>query len=247
MPNIVVAIVNETRDISDTEVKAVTSALQWQVTKHFAPAWGIAAELIQVERKRRPPPGSWWLTFLDENTEGTDLGYHDTTDEGMPMGKVFVRTALAGNYSWTVTASHELLEMLVDPWGGVNLFLHKADDTQSLFQYEVCDPCRDDDDAYRIGSILVSDFVLPSYFQPWLPVESRRYDFQNRLKGPVPELRPYGFIRTFDVIAGGPWTDLWGPSPDAAKRDAMQVRAGSRRARNLVSPDNWRRSNPEFA
>jgi hypothetical protein len=40
---------------------------------------------------------------------------HDTTPDGLPLGKVFAGTDKAFGTQWTVTASHELLEMLGDP------------------------------------------------------------------------------------------------------------------------------------
>jgi hypothetical protein len=42
------------------------------------------------------------------------VGYHDLTNEGLPLGKVFAGSDMVNGYNWTVTASHELLEMLID-------------------------------------------------------------------------------------------------------------------------------------
>jgi len=42
-------------------------------------------------------------------------GHHDLTPDGLPVGKSFAGTDKHFGHSWTVTASHELLEMLADP------------------------------------------------------------------------------------------------------------------------------------
>jgi hypothetical protein len=69
---------------------------------------------------------------------------------------------------WPVTASHELLEILVDPLG--HQFRRAPDiDPASdghLIAYlvEVGDPC--EVFSYPIGDVAVSDFVTPDYYDP---------------------------------------------------------------------------------
>lgn len=62
---------------------------------------------------------------------------------------------------WTVTASHELLEMLEDPTGRIY-------DRGRL--REICDPV--ENRSYLIGGVRLSDFVTPAWFTsgrrgPW--------------------------------------------------------------------------------
>jgi hypothetical protein len=42
--------------------------------------------------------------------------------------------------------------------------------------------------------VKLSDFVLPAYFS----TDAGPYDYQNRLKGPVPTLAPGGYQSIFD-------------------------------------------------
>jgi len=49
--------------------------------------------------------------ILDDSDQAGALGYHDLTSDGLPIGKVFAASDLKAGTSWTVTASHELLEM----------------------------------------------------------------------------------------------------------------------------------------
>jgi len=63
-----------------------------------------------------PPAGSWWVVFLDDTTQANALAYHDLTDQGLPISKIFVKTILADKASVSVGATHEICEMAVDPW-----------------------------------------------------------------------------------------------------------------------------------
>jgi hypothetical protein len=38
-----------------------------------------------------PAPDSWWLVFLDNSDQAGALAYHDLTNEGLPLSKVFVK------------------------------------------------------------------------------------------------------------------------------------------------------------
>jgi hypothetical protein len=108
-------VINESTVLADTDVVPVVAALQKQVTNDFGPVWGTATQLSILPKGNQPPSGSWWLVLLDDSDQANALGYHDLTAEGLPIGKVFAASDLKAGTSWTVTASHELLEMLGDP------------------------------------------------------------------------------------------------------------------------------------
>ncbi len=115
MANIQVSVINASTVLTDDQVKVALPALQTQVRRDFAPAWGVDADLSFVPQGSKPVPGSWWLVILDNSDQAGALGYHDLTEEGLPLGKVFAGTDKHYGNEWTVTASHELLEMLGDP------------------------------------------------------------------------------------------------------------------------------------
>jgi hypothetical protein len=123
MANIKVAVINASTVLKDGEVSAAVPALQAQVHSDFAPIWGIDADLTFVPGGSHPAPGSWWLTILDNSDVAGALGYHDVTNAGLPLGKVFAGTDKQYGLSWTVTASHELLEMLGDPEINLTVFV----------------------------------------------------------------------------------------------------------------------------
>jgi hypothetical protein len=96
-------------------VAQAVAAVQIQVHRDFAQVWKIDANLGFVPTGQKAPTDSWWVVVLDYSDLGGALGYHDLTSAGLPMGKVFAATDKANGLSWTVTLSHEILEMLVDP------------------------------------------------------------------------------------------------------------------------------------
>jgi hypothetical protein len=89
--------------------------------------------------------------------------FHDLTAAGQPLGQVFARTTLDEGGLWTVTFSHEMLEMLADP--NINLCAFD-EDARRLYAYEVCDAVEADALGYEIDGVTVSDFVLDSWFEP---------------------------------------------------------------------------------
>jgi hypothetical protein len=125
MANIKVSLINESTVLEDNEVKSALDSLQTQITEHFAPEWGVDADLAFVQKGSTPMRGSWWLTVFDNSDQPGALGYHDITSEGLPLGKIFAGTDIQYGRSWTVTASHELLEMLGGPDVNLTTFCRK--------------------------------------------------------------------------------------------------------------------------
>lgn len=92
MANIKVAVVNASTVLKDNDISKAIPALQTQVHRDFAPAWGVEADLVFVPKASTPPAGAWWLVILDNSDVAGALGYHDLTSEGLPLGKVFAAT-----------------------------------------------------------------------------------------------------------------------------------------------------------
>jgi len=117
-------IINASTVLSDTVIAAAVPALQTQINRDFYPAWGVKANLFFVPKGHKPAKGHWWMAILDNSDVAGALGYHDLTSEGLPIGKVFAGTDMQYGLSWTVTLSHELVEMLADPT--INLAAQQA-------------------------------------------------------------------------------------------------------------------------
>ena len=239
MANIQVAVINASTVLTDAQVQGAVPSLQAQVHNDFAPAWGIDADLTFVPTGSQPAPGSWWLSVLDNSDQAGALGYHDITDQGLPLGKVFAGSDLQDGLQWTVTASHELLEILGDPEINLTVFVQPDAQTGTLYAYEVCDACEADQFGYTVSGTLVSDFVLPAWFEPSRAPGSTQFDFQNRIQKPF-ELLPGGYIGVFDVTSGTGWHQLY---PAGQPRTyQMRPRVGSRRERRRTPRDQWLRS-----
>lgn len=243
MATIRVSIINESKRAAPAEVQVAVAALQRQVSEHFAPAWGVDAALSFVAGGAKPLPGSWWLVILDDSDQAGALGYHDLTDEAMPLGKVFVKTAQDAGVKWTVTASHELLELLADP--AINLTVCATEnDNLVLYAYEICDPCQADEFGYAIDGVAVSDFLFPSWFETFHRAGAVPLDYCGRVSTPF-ALLPGGYANVLDTgHPAGAWTEKKGPAAMIAgarfaERPAV---AGSRRERRRRGEAGWQPS-----
>ncbi len=237
-----ISVINESTVLTDNDLAAAVVALQQQVTNDFRPIWGLDAELKMIPQGTPPPAGTWWLAILDDSDQAGALGYHDLTSDGLPMGKVFAASDLIFGTSWSVTASHELLEMLADPNINLTAFVQDGDTTGTLYAYEVCDACENDSFGYKINDILVSDFVYPAWFENFRTEGSTQFDRMNQIQNPL-ELLAGGYIGTFDVTRGSGWQQLTAEKTPVDLRHRGQV--GTRRERRSVPRHKWLQSLPQ--
>ena len=236
MANIKIAVINSSTVLTDQQIQAAIPALQKQVHRDFAPAWGIDADLTFVPSGSKPAPGSWWLVILDNSDEAGALGYHDVTNEGLPLGKVFAKTDLTNGYIWTVTASHELLEMLGDPEINLTVFVQPSPSQGILYAYEVCDACEADNFGYKIDGVTVSDFVYPAWFESFRKQNSTQFDHKKHIHKPL-QLLAGGYIGVFDVTGGSGWQQVTAEKGHFTY--AMRSPVGSRRERRRTTRNRW--------
>jgi hypothetical protein len=159
----------------------------------------------------------------------------------MPIGKVFAASDLKAGTSWSVTASHELLEMLADPNINLTVFVQNADTAGTLYAYEVCDACEDDRFAYKVNDVLVSDFVYPAWFESFRAEGSAQFDRGNQIQNPL-GLLAGGYIGVFSVTDGSGWQQ------ETAEKIPLNMRhrghVGSRRERRSILRNQWVTSLP---
>jgi hypothetical protein len=135
MPIPVIAITNVSTCLTDAQVEAVLPALQKQVSDDFKAYWEQDCTRSFLS-KDQPLTGGWWQIVITDNPDQAGaLGYREMTSQGTPLGKVFAKLDLQSGSSWTVTLSHELLEMLADPW--INWCAMGRD--SKIYALEVCD------------------------------------------------------------------------------------------------------------
>ena len=98
------------RRIGPRQLSAVSTVLQKQIVRDFTPIWGIEATIDPFFRLEDVPLGYWQIIVMDDIHTPGAAGVHEDS-EGQPFSLV-----KSGPY-WPLTASHECLEMLVDPFG----------------------------------------------------------------------------------------------------------------------------------
>jgi len=234
-----IAVVNESTVVSDADVRAAAVALQSQVSHDFYPLWRIPAALYVIPKTATPPPSFWQLIVFDDSDQADALGYHDLTAAGLPIGKVFARSDIQAGTSWTVTASHELLEMLVDPYINLAAESDSAAGSITMYAYEVSDAVEADVLGYTgVGGVLLSDFVLPAWFQPAVPAP---YSFRRNVAAPF-ALAPGGYISILSVGSGAGWTQITARHGGSIVRGGPVAPRGSRRQRRATARHLWRRS-----
>lgn len=161
-----IAYVRETNLLTDALVASYVLAQQTQITRDFAPIWHIDATCVFVPPGQAAPPGAWVVHLRDHSPDPGALGFHD--DQGNPVAYCFVADDLKDGLSWSVTNSHETLEMLVDPT--INRTRNRTLNGLTWeYAVECCDAPEDDQYGYWITgsdgrSHLMSAFVTPDWF-----------------------------------------------------------------------------------
>jgi hypothetical protein len=165
-----IAVINFTSTLNDQAVQDAIRAVNRQVVEDFAPIWGHGRllKLVAVDFNPADPdtlapqkvPADSAMYLVDEASLPGALGFHDLNTRDAPVGFVFVLDPS----DWTVTLSHEVLELILDPT--VNVFVPGPDPRNPtnlvLHTYEACDAV--ERMSYAIDGIGVSDFLTPNYF-----------------------------------------------------------------------------------
>ena len=175
------------------------------------------------------------VLYLWDDVDVADaLGYHDRNNRGIPFGFVFTELSQSLGENWTVTLSHEALELVADP--EVNLLSmgpHPAEPGRDVFHwFEMCDAVQTE--TYDIDDIEVSNFVLPLYFTGGDEVGGRN-DFLGRShNGRTLKsfgVNPGGYVGFFDPQKGDHDTFSMKGDGLAARRLELKMKAkGTRRS-----------------
>jgi len=192
-----VAVVSETERISFSELSRVSAALQKQAMRDLGPVWNIQATVDAFGDLEDVPVGTWPIIIEEDIDVPGAAGVHEDSD-GQPFSLV---TAEEG---WSLTASHELVEMLVDPFGRRLTEGQSPKPGQGRVQFlvEPCDPSEAVEFAYVINGVTVSDFYTPKYFSTvFNPAD--RYSHTGAIKRPRQVLKG-GYLSWHDPV-----TDHW--------------------------------------
>ena len=196
MSVIQVGLVDTTGTLDAELVQSVAAALNIQVTRDLPQFWNVKATVMYLPNPHKVPAGVWPVQLVKTLPPG-EGGFH-LDKHKQPYAKVIASPKSDG---WTIAASHETLEMLVDPYGNrvqssvaIEIEGKKIVDGTGQYGYlvEACDPCEDDKYAYTINGVVVSDFITPHFYDP-METAGTRYSFTGALKAPR-QILPGGYI-----------------------------------------------------
>lgn len=166
------ALISKAKVANFSELTRVSSAIQKQLIRDVAPIWGKYATIDAFDRIEDVPYGYHIIDVVAPQGNSNILGFH-TFNMGFPTGTV----NYAPDLEWSLTASHECLEMLINPH--VNEYIvgdlpyPDFPVKRVAFCVEICDPCQHIDNAYTCNGLRVSDFITPDYFSPLVDANIR--------------------------------------------------------------------------
>src|SRR4051794_10131121 len=200
MLTINLALVSEVEGHDPSDVSRVAAALQRQATRDFLPTWSVRATVDAFPRLEDVPIGYWPMTIVPDVKDAA--GIHPDPD-----GQRFALIEMSD--SWSLTASHEMLEMLADPFGNrvVAGRSPKRGQGRVEFLVEVCDPSEAAEFGYTVNDVLVSDFYTARYFDPAFDTQAR-YSFTGAITKPRQVLRG-GYLSWHDPVSNHWWQQTW--------------------------------------
>jgi hypothetical protein len=152
-------------DIPGDLLKQALQAVQDQVNFDVFPYWGVVVYELSTDLALEDTDAE--ITISSEPRSENNLGEH-WADDTHPKAWVYVAGARDLG-DWTITLSHEVLEMVVNPL--INRYVPVPGSHIEGWEFyayfvaqEICDPVTNN--AYTRDEIKLSDFVLPSWFTP---------------------------------------------------------------------------------
>jgi hypothetical protein len=187
MSVIQVGLVDKTGKLDPALVQATAAALNIQVMRDLTQYWDVQATVRYLPNANSIPVGIWPV-FLVPSLPPGEGGVH-LDKKNQPYALVI---GTPDSSDWTIDASHETVEMLVDPAGNrlqvsraIQIEGDTTQDASGEFEYlvEACDPCEASQFAYSIQGIAVSDFITPRFYDP-VVTSGTRYSFAGHIQRP---------------------------------------------------------------
>ena len=189
-----IAILNQSTLVSNTDAATMTQAIATQVQLDAAPIWNrTPAAVVFYTDPAAIPTGAHGIAITDtiQNQPRGVLGFHTEDQGGKLWGTVAAKPELdnggkvtTGDWSVSSVLSHEVLEMFVDP----NCNLWANDGRGSAYSFEVCDPV--EAPTYVVNGVSVANFVTPAWFDP-LAAATAQFDKLGQLNA------------AFSILKGG--------------------------------------------
>jgi hypothetical protein len=209
------------------------------VEKGYATA---IADVYLLDKSDELPDGHWCIELLNKSDQEGALGFHEdavfnnaskgprkasarsarglakhASGKLVPLAKIGVKTSIADGVQPSEVASHEMLEMAVDPFVMNDSELRKVLNKTAAEYYigEVCDAVQDE--GYDVGApegrpcgvpeAIVSNFVFPGWYE--MAQSGGQLDFQGTRKAPF-ELAAGGYMSVAPEGDPDNWTQIYG-------------------------------------
>jgi len=213
-----VAIVSLTTDISTRSLLQAAAAVQKQITRDFTSYWGLRATVNAFDDLGSVPSDYHPVVVFGDAQEL--MGQVEFAIGGQAAAQLiddFERDRLSGLHlngftrqpfalveasdTWSVALSHEILELLADPYGNRLVAAAHPRNPEQRVKYllEICDPCQTT--WYPVNGVPVSDFYTPRYFDP-VDVDRSRYSFTGALERPL-QILDGGYLSWIDPRDSG--------------------------------------------
>jgi hypothetical protein len=221
------ALLSESDRVDMGDLMRVSAALQRQATRDLALLWDVSATVDAFENLEDVPIGYWPMIVMD------DIGFNAAGIHLDNNKQPFALISASDDVDvWSLTASHESVEMLVDPFGNKLIAGDSPNPDQGRvnFLVEVADPSESAEFAYSVNGVLVSDFYTPRYFDP-VAAPGIRYSFTGAIREPRDVLRG-GYLSWVDPATNIWWQETWfgGPSSQFVELGPLDASEGSLRA-----------------
>jgi hypothetical protein len=241
---VIIGVQNFSSLVTSLDTYDMVLLVNRQVRDHVAPAWGLLPPEVVYLSAASGMHCDAVIGLFDDAAQAGDLGWHTEGAGASVYGRVFARpvldnggNALSAELSVCSVLSHEAVETLGDPTCA--RWAQRADGT--LVAYELADPV--ESDSYKMTVTAssgeqvagtVSDFVLPSWFDP--DAAPGATDYMGLVTAPF-QLRSTGYAVE---MTGGTISEAWGehypewrketkvaPSARTARRDPVLIRPTS--------------------
>jgi hypothetical protein len=244
-----VALVSLTRDIPTRVMLQAAAAIQKQITRDFTPYWGLHVTVDAFEDLESVPSDYHPIVVFAASEELVhQLEYAVGEERAADIVDDFERERMSGLHmnsytrqpfalvaasdTWSVTLSHETLEMITDPFGNRLVAAAHPLDPRRRVRYllEICDPCQAI--WYPVNGVPVSDFYCPCYFDPVLP-DRDRYSFTGAIERPL-EILEGGYLSWIDPGDSGLYQLGAGESAETLVADLDGLKRSTAALRTIV-------------
>jgi hypothetical protein len=244
-----VALVSLTRSVSTGSLMQAAAAVQKQITRDFTPFWGLHATVDAFEDLASVPSDYHPVVVFGDAEELMDqLEFAIGEQYAAQLIDDFERDRLSGLHlnaftrqpfalveasdTWSVTLSHETIEMITDPYGNrLIAAAHPLDPSERVkYLVEVCDPCQTM--WYPVNGVPVSDFYTPRYLDP-VAVDRSRYSFTGALERPL-QILDGGYLSWIDPRDSGLYQLGAGESEPVLLADLAQLARSTAPLRTVV-------------